>query len=158
MAEGLIPPFPIVLWSIANKLNSSYVSEDTSHDLFDAVYDKDGAILTEPSRIATEMNSLVQGYAALCKYNKGRLTEVLGLTEDDASGVYTSFVDELDAALESGALHKAARLLTTQLIKPAGLLARENLVAARLGVDVLASGNDWIALRQKLESARYVGP
>lgn len=158
MAEGLVPPFPIVLWSIANKLKSSYVREDTSHDLFDAVYDKDGAILTDPLRIAAEMNSLIQGYEALCKCKEGRLTEVLGLAEDDAGGVYTSFIDELGAALETRALHKAARLLNTQLIKPPGLLAEEKLVAARLGVDILASGSGWIALRDQLGSARYLGP
>lgn len=158
MAEGLVAPFPIVLWSIANKLNNSYVIEDTSHDLFDAVYDKDGAILDEPSRIAVEMISLIQGYEALRICNVSRPTEVLGLAENDAGGVYTSFIDELGATLESSALHKAARLVSTQLIKPSGLLAQENLVAARLGVDISQSGSDWIALKQQLESARYIGP
>lgn len=160
MAEGTVAPsFPIVLWSIANNFDLSYRGEDTSHDLFDAVYGKDNEISSEPFRVASEMNSLVNGYQALQTRNGGaRPTELLNLGDDEAGGVYTGFLDELTVALESRASHQAARLIITQLIGPSGLLAQETLVAARLGVDISESGDNWAALKKQIESTRYTGP
>jgi len=160
VAEGSIAsPFPIVLWSIANNFKRSYWGEDTSHDLFDAVYGKDNEVLNEPLRVASEMKSLVNGYQALqmntCEV---RPTELLNLDTSDAGGVYTGFLDEFSIALESRAFHQAARLVITQLIEPPGLLAQEALVAARLGVDISASASNWIELKEQIENTRYSGP
>ena len=40
MTEGALISFPIALWSIASKFKRSYRRDSSSHDLFDAVYDK----------------------------------------------------------------------------------------------------------------------
>lgn len=163
MAEGAVSPsFPIVLWSIANKLAVSYREEDAAHDLFDAVYGKDDRIQNEPSAVASELRSLVSGYRAIQAGYEGvpvtRAMRLLGLEDGDEGGVYSAFVDELCFAMESGAPHKVARLIMTQLVATPGLLAGERLVALRLGVDAEASGSNWTELKGMLSHARYSGP
>lgn len=160
MAEGTIRfSFPIVLWSIANNFSLSYQTDDTSHDLFDAVYGKDSEILNERSRTAIEMKSLVNGYKSLRGHTeRASPTSILDLTEDDIGGVYGAFLDEFSIALQSKSSHKAAKLLLTQLINPAGLLASEALIAARLGVDIAASEDSWTELKKQIEGTCYSGP
>ena len=161
MAEGLISnSFPIVLWSIANRLESSYCGEDTSHDLFDSIYEKDKEISNQSERVGQEMLALVSGYRELCDTKKGKksIVKLLKLSSKDSNGIYDEFLDELDAAIKNSAVHYSARLLATQLIRPAGLLIDELLLAARLGVEITESGVHWETICQALSGAIYQGP
>lgn len=158
MAEGQ-HSFPIVLWSIANKLETSFNGDDSSHDLFDAVYGKDDRIQTDSSSVGRELGSLVRGYEII--QSPGRVNksiEILSLDLEDGSPVYSPFVEELSLALKSSAPHKGARLILDKLIKMPGLLATEALIALRLGVDVDASGSSWGSCKKHFVNAQYAGP
>ncbi len=162
MAEGTASAsFPIILWSIARKFKNSYTGEDTSHDLFDAVYGKDLEIINEPHRVGQEMCALVNGYSCLVEAKIKRLKphEILKIPQKSSEGIYLEFTDELDLSLKSRAIHYSARIIISQLLLHPGFLVDERLLAARLGVDIEASGDSWIKLRdERLADKLYSGP
>lgn len=162
MVEGASSTaFPIVLWSIATKFKNSYVGEDTSHDLFDAVYGKDVDISNSPDRVGVEMCALAAGYFDLSEAKRlGRKScEILNISKRVAEGVCLEFADELDSSLRDAATHYCARLIMSELLLRPGLLVDERLLAARLGLDMDASGVHWSKLRDEhLSSAKYSGP
>lgn len=162
MAEGTaLASFPIILWSIATKFKNSYTGEDTSHDLFDAVYGKDLQIANEPRQVGQEMCALVNGYSCLseAKINRFKSHEILKIPQKLSEGIYLEFTDELDSSLKSTATHYSARIIISQLLQHPGFLVDERLLAARLGVDIEASGHCWTKLRDEiLVDTLYSGP
>jgi hypothetical protein len=161
MAEGeIVPAFPIVLWTIDENFLKSFCKDETSHDLFDAVYVKDGLITQQQKVVAKEMISLAVGYRVLNESKQKKLSadKILGLETDDNVGVYAGFIDELADVLDNRPDHQVVQLLLKQLIQVPGLLVNEALVAARLGIDVKASHNAWECLKSELSKAYYRGP
>lgn len=160
MAEGDIRSFPIVLWSINEKFLKSYYGDDTSHDLFDAVYGKDAEIVKDPQMVCKQMISLAEGYRqiASAKQNGNLSYSILGLTEDDLGGVNSAFLGQFMNTVEKSATHEVSLHLLGELVRPSGLLVDENIVAARLGVDPSSSGSAWPKLLEILKTAKYEGP
>lgn len=161
MAEnGSFSSFPIVLWSIANKFETSYYGEDTSHDLFDAVYGKDGDVTNNPAKVGREMLALAIGYQSLrdAKRKRSSATKLLNLSADDTSGVYAGFLDELTETMKLRATHNPASLILNQLIRPSGLLVGESMIASRLGVDAERSGKGWERIKKEISHVKYNGP
>lgn len=160
MAEKDIRAFPIVLWSINEKFLKSFFGDDTSHDLFDAVYGKDEEVTRSPDLVCRQMVSLSQGYRRIEAANrKGTLDYlILGLRECELGGVNAAFIGYFQDTIAGSAEHEVSLRLLGDLVKPLGLLADEPTVAARLGVDQARSGSDWHKLLDILESSRYDGP
>lgn len=161
MTEGeIVPAFPIVLWTIDENFLKSFCKDETSHDLFDAVYVKDGQITQQPEAVAKEMISLAVGYRVLNESKQKKLSadKILGLETDDNIGVHAAFLDELADVLDRRPDHQVVQLLLKQLIQVPGLLVDEILVAARLGVDVNACHSAWEQLKNQLDQAYYRGP
>lgn len=160
MAEGDIRPFPIVLWSINEKFLKSYYGDDTSHDLFDAVYGKDAEITKSPQVVCRQMISLAEGYRLISSAKQdGTLSySILGLTEDELDGVNAAFMGQFVDTVEKSATHEVCLHLLSDLIRPSGLLVDENTVAARLGVDPTSSGSEWHKILNTLEVGKYTGP
>lgn len=160
MAEGVIPSFPIVLWSIDEKFVTSYYGDDASHDLFDAVYGKDEDVVHRSDVVGREMYALAMGYRALASVSDtSQLAEILGRTADVDSATYADFFGESREALKKKkSKHAISRLLITGLINRSGLLVDECLLAARLGVDLSKSADQWPALLDHIEHASYRGP
>jgi hypothetical protein len=157
MAEKKIAPFPIVLWSITEKFVKSF--DGTSHDLFDAVFGKDDQIIDNPSQVATQMISLVDGYAQINVNKKIRLaSQMLGFAEEPTGVLQESFFEDFKYFVEKKATHEIASHLLTDLISPSGLLIDEKILAARLGVDIMGSGASWNQLKGALDAAKYNGP
>lgn len=157
MAEKKISPFPIVLWSITEKFVKSF--DETSHDLFDAVFGKDDQIIDNPGQVAAQMISLVDGYKQIANSKKGRLISVmLGFNHDADSGLHESFIEEFRYFVESKAIHEISTYLINSLITPSGLLIDQKLLAARLGVDIESSGESWMQLLNKMATSKYCGP
>jgi hypothetical protein len=157
MAEKKIPAFPIVLWSITEKFEKSF--DETSQDLFDAVFGKDDQIIDSPGRVAAQMISLVDGYKQIANSKRGRLIgTMLGFTQDSDVGLHESFIEEFRYFVESKAVHEIATYLITNLIVPNGLLIDEKLLAARLGIDIDKSGEGWTLLLDKMATCKYSGP
>lgn len=157
MAEKKIAPFPIVLWSITEKFVKSF--DETSHDLFDAVYGKDDEITDNSTNVALQMISLVEGYSRINLNKKPKmLSALLGLNDDLKDRLEESFIDEFKYFVERKAVHEIASYLLNSLILPSGLLVDEKLLAARLGVDIKKSGTSWAKLLLTLQQQKYDGP
>jgi len=160
MVERAVRSFPIVLWSINEKFVASFYPDDTSHDLFDAVYGKDEQVLKQPQVVAQQMISLVTGYQMieLPEINKQTSIHCLGLADSDSVGVHPAFLDEYLLAMEAQSRHEVAYLLLSDLIRVPGLLVEEAIVAARLGVDIEKSKDSWLDIQKRIDYAVYRGP
>lgn len=157
MAEKNIAPFPIVLWSITEKFVKSF--DETSHDLFDAVYGKDDQITDKAADVALQMIALVEGYESIAVGKKSRsLSGLLGISEDSYARLEGPFLDEFKFFVEKKAVHEIASYILNSLIIPPGLLIDEKLLAARLGVDIQKSGDSWRKLLLQLNGQKYQGP
>ncbi|MCP1582846.1 hypothetical protein [Pseudoxanthomonas mexicana] len=156
MAEGDLPPFPIVLWSIDAKFRRSYTGDETSHDLFDLVLGKDDQVISDPQSVSTQLASLALGYQKLAGADKANAMARLGLA--DESPVYARFESDLLDIVSSKGTPEVAHLLLRQLIGAQGLLVTEAMLAARLGVDIKASADAWEQLKGTLAEAMYQGP
>lgn len=158
MAEGGIPAFPIVLWSVNTKFKISYFGDESSHDLFDDVYGKDSDIVDRPAEVATQLSSLAEGYSVLRKLKKENALAILDLHAEQESAVYSHFIDEYLGIARYQSPHEVAYFILNELVRAPGLLVSEALLAARLGVDISTSGSSWVELLARLESTRYQGP
>lgn len=152
--------FPIILWSINTKFAKSFKPDDTAHDLFDAIYGKDEEVNDCPHLVAAQMCSLAKGYDEINRaYVDGTLNpSILGLSEEQVSPTVSTFIDHFAFIIKNRAKHDVALHLMADLIVPAGLLVDEKLLAARFGVDIDASSQEWQKLKGMLSSARYSGP
>ncbi|WP_133164350.1 hypothetical protein [Solimonas fluminis] len=157
MAEGGLPPFPIVLWSVNAKFRQSYTGDESSHDLFDDIYEKDREIAENPALVSKKLAALAHGYAALRGISRENAISVLGLDAEKESPLYLQFLAEyLDAVTRSPS--EVGHFLLNDLVRPSGLLITEEMLAARLGVDISASGDQWGQIKSALGQARYSGP
>lgn len=160
MTERAIPAVPLVLWSVNTKFMQSFTGDETAHDLFDAVYGKDGRVQTDPQDVSREMVSLADGYLQI----KNRLPvegalSLIGFGETDPSAVYRRFIAEYEYISGQRNVHDVARFILEYLIKRDGLVVGEFTLAARLGVDVSLSDQSWVHIRDDvLGGAEYSGP
>lgn len=149
---------PIVLVSTADRL-SSYYSDETSHDLFDIVYDKLKDIADHSTKVRRELMALSKGYKKIKKFrnDKEYLSKILGIHENKFlldSDMYSLFSP--DEALRPS--QEYAQFIINELIKKPGALINENYLAARLGVDK-GNSDDWENLKEEeLHKFKYTGP
>lgn len=159
MAEGVLTGFPIALWSIASKFKRSYRPDSTSHDLFDAVYDKSP---DDPSQVASQLVALAEGYRMLrdCADSAltGALETVLSL-EDEEFDKFDPRIGQQFATRQKYPSYQYARFILAELFGGPGPLIDEDYLAARLGVDAPAS-KDWALVieRLKKKGACFSGP
>lgn len=156
MAEHDLPAFPIVLWSVNAKLKRSFDGDESSHDLFDAVFEKDREVSDKPHVVKQQFVSLASGYSKL--ENVGRCADLVGLSkEDEDSPIYAQFLHELSELFKHSARHEVAHFLLNQLIRRSGLLVTEPMLAARLGVCIKSSVNAWPDLKSIIKATEYSG-
>ena len=145
-----LPDFPIVLCSQQDKIGMFSV-DLSSHDLFDYKFRKE-EVVDEALTIAQRLTDLVQGY------------QMIRPTEGDWSKILQYDVQLLDARIFSRftgrknlAIHEYARHLLHELLKPVTDLISEDILAARLGIDIINSA-DWPILRDEFFlDAHYTG-
>ncbi|HCF3907968.1 hypothetical protein [Pseudomonas aeruginosa] len=164
MALGEIDNFPIVLWSVNDKLARSYEPDSASHDLFDAVYLKDGPDVSSAEGIAKrtlQLQAFAVGYCSLkeCLNPKGEgeswdLPRALGVSGADLDILDPRLVQYL---LSSEVVYVFARKVLNSLIREEGILVGERMLAAKLGIDIEASGDSWEGLLSALVECRYSG-
>jgi hypothetical protein len=156
MADGKIKDFPIVLWSISEKLAKSFNRDLLSHDLFDHVIDKE-ELDDNRAITAAILVSLAKGYKSIAKISR-TLTfwpEMLrlpkGLVLDTRIG------EALKPSLKTCSVHVIAGYVLNKLIKATGPLVDKDTLCARLGI--ATSSFDDSALSQELDNvAGYRGP
>lgn len=131
--------FPIVLCSTNERLRRSYISDDTSHDLFDIKFVKTD--LKEEFyavEIAKKMVSLVSGYDHIKEIRREKGTELFHYLGGDAiQGLLDIKVIRLFSGREAKTpAHEFVRFVIRELLDIAGPLIDRATVAARLGVDI----------------------
>jgi hypothetical protein len=152
-----------VLWSTDERLQRSFVNDDTSHDLFDLksvkgeIEEREGAW-----RVGTELRALVEGYreiqTAISKYRgRNRSLRLMGFTELPA------FLDERIVAHLEGRngtppVHETARFILRQMLDTPGPLIDAPVLAARLGIDKANSPGFDRLVSTQFQEAAYAGP
>lgn len=157
-AEGTFPAIPIVLWSTNDKLQNSYTSDPASHDLFDLKHDKI-EISDNPDKVSVELISLFLGYSTIKENlnDDGRLdSAVFNLDDEDLNFLPQSFLGYLKQLSEIS-VHEYARIFLREIIERPGVLVCEELLAAKLGIDIERS-RGWFNLLSLLEPYKYTGP
>lgn len=156
--EGIMNPVPIILWSTYRKLTGSYFGDHTSHDLFDMVYDKD-FVVDNAVRVKTEIVTIISGYKGVFAFQIGsrrKPDQLLGISESDFDDLDTSLTSVL-IDWHTKPVHEIARFLFKEVVLRPGPLVSEDLLAARLGIDIHKSPQ-WPELLNQVDSAKYRGP
>lgn len=158
MTESEITPFPIVLWSVDDNFKVSYDKDETSHDLFDRQYYK-ASITDKKVHIAREMIALATGYKAISALKSKTVKSIYSRIIDlpDAFDVLDARIAGDIAENRSYPAHVFARSVLRNLILGSGPLIDEQLLAARLGIDIEKSP-DWTKAKVKFAApAAYTG-
>jgi len=157
--EKRIKDVPIALLSTDVKFKASFERDDTSHDLFDAVYTKE-SVLEAGANISQELVCLAKGYKKIDETKGTNRDFVLGLLSLEAENF--KFVDprlgsEFEGERRRFPVHEYARFILRYMLKTSGPLVCEKVLGARLGVDIEGS-EDWEKLRDKyFDKCRYEG-
>lgn len=153
--EGILEPMPIVLWSTDEQLKNSYTPDLSSHDLFDESHEKI-EIGENSMEVREQLISLSTGYSAIeaIRSSGKPLSTVLEIGSTD--NFSPSFVDFI-STFENEAAHVIALQIMRKMIKRPGVLIDENLLAARLGIDIEGS-KDWTRLVEFFVGYCYHGP
>ena len=158
MTEGEMVSYPLVLWSVDDNFKLSYDKDEASHEIFDRQYYKT-SITGEGAGVAIEMVDLASGYKM-----------INALKSRTVKNIYSKLIalpgafDIIDARIadnisdnRSYPAHVFARSILSHLIIGSGPLIDEEILAARLGIDVNQSA-DWPKLKEDFaESMRYTG-
>ncbi|MCL4537862.1 MAG: hypothetical protein M1610_09760 [Nitrospirae bacterium] len=147
VTEGKLNDFPIVLCSVHTRIRRSYASDDTSHDLYDAVYEKEN-IPDNAAVIANELVSLVKGYRFIRKQLDGSRPPFYKMILADSEAGNALNPSVLSMFDKKRPVHEYARFILNELIRIPSPLIDERILVARLGIDIKKS-TDW----EKLKSA-----
>lgn len=145
--------FPIILISANDNLHKSL--DVTSLDLFDFCVSKNE--LEQLNGLSyhsfrNELKWLADGYEYLNTIERN-VCKILNISSSDFIDI--RFIDDFKSLLDKP-VHVIARFLTKQVIKKPSFLINESYLAARMGIDISASG-DWLSLLDKLKDCQYTG-
>jgi hypothetical protein len=145
--------FPIILCSTDERMRSTYDIDQTSHDLFDYKFLKG----SEPNweKFSKKLQSLAEGYKWL---NKNTITSVSVLNRFDLTGIDSRIVEKIEDQERNNTTYDFSNFIIKDIFHHPGALIKERLVAARLGIDIEASIDSWIELRDShLNDFKYTG-
>jgi hypothetical protein len=147
--EGKLLDIPIILCSTEDKIKISFSRDFTSHDLFDWTFLKDDINEETIDKIV----ALIDGYQTIRK-NIKNFDEILARNYSEIDErILSRFVTE-----DNPPIHEIARVIFKDIVQPTGVLINELTLAARLGVDIVNSGDNWEELKYKyFDSASYQG-
>lgn len=146
--EGEFKSFPIILFSGNEKLEKSL--ESSGQDLFDICIDKGKVDGKTFDILSPRLIAIADGYKLLSKTKA--VADILGI---DTNIIDERFVSEL-LELSDNPVHVVARFLINELIEKQGLLINEQILAARLGIDI-AKSSDWSKILESIFPAKYKG-
>ena len=151
--KGTIPPFPIVRFSLREKVLQNIGRDASSDDVFDLKIEKDG--LSDARLCAAAQSKLLgvrQIYDAL-EQGTENIPALLGLSDDDWIR-WGSSAFQSDFELGDRVQLRASPLIR-MMVHP-GLLIEETILGYRLGVDSAAS-EGWARLLDQLSDYAYRG-
>ena len=147
--EGILKPFPIVLFSGNDQVANSL--ERSGKDLFDICIAKESIDDTNYIKYRYRLYALAEGYKLISE-TISQLSEILKV---DTEIIDERFLSELND-LSSEPIHVIAHFIIDELIDKQGLLINEQILAARLGIDISQSA-DWEKLLASLSETKYLG-
>ncbi len=148
---------PIILTSKDEYFRDSFNKEITGHDLFDWRVTKDD-LSNHSETVCKVIHSLIHGYKTISNFLHSRNKDYLVLFGIHSSEMYPSISVVMDSYLDKGYKpHAFSNFIIKKLIRFQGALISEELLAAKLGIDISKS-NDWEKLcEEKLNNVRYKG-
>ena len=146
--RNVTPSFPIVRFSYRDKVAQNIGRDPSSHDYFDLNVEKDGLNV---AAVQTMLVGATAVYAAV--HQHGTSAGAFGLDEDKWSQWGNVGLEEELRVADRAYLK--ARLIIQAIVLP-GLLVSEELLAARLGID-LALSSGWPKVCEAVSSFRYSG-
>lgn len=136
--EG-IRDVPIILCSTDKNIREYYNRDTTGHDLFDYRFLKEARPNWE--KIASKLQSISNGYNLLNE-NKSDLSKIL---HRDINTIDTRIIGRLIDSESIFPTHYYVQHILKEIIRNPGPLINENLLAARLGIDI-SSSPEWQTL------------
>jgi len=150
--NGFNKEFPIFLISSEENLKKYYDSDTASHDLFDNTFTKikigDEGVMYEKL-----IESIISAYNVISKGNN-KFIKILNFNkiEQIESRIFTSrFISG-----EGVSVSEISQYIFNEIVNKSGILIDEDVLAARLGIDIDKS-TDWKSLLSLLNSAKYSG-
>jgi hypothetical protein len=157
--EKRVKDTPIVLLSTNTKFKQSFDRDDTSHDLFDAIFTKESVPNNEKG-IAITLISLSEGYHSINEKkgsNRTFVLELLGLKKPDFGEIDPRIASEFEGQRKRLPTHEYARFILSHILTPSGPLVDEKTLAAKLGIDI-DNSSDWETFKSEfLSKAEYDG-
>ncbi|EGR0050413.1 hypothetical protein ACHELS_000194 [Vibrio vulnificus] len=161
MTTGTISHCPIILLSNNRVIVETFKPDDTSADLFDYVIVKDS--LTSPEFVERAQRTLKDVVAAYQIANKIRssddmsdadIQELLSCDASKLKYLDSRFKDFLRS--KSDMPHAIVSLVYSTLVRSAGTLVTEKMLATKLGVEI-DNSDDWARLVHEFSFAEYRG-
>jgi hypothetical protein len=146
-------PKPIVLCSTDEKMRATYDVDKASHDLFDYKFLKG----SDPNwgKFSNKLFALAVGYNWLNE-NERTLFEIFG--REDILKLDPRITDQFNDPERKPTTNDYAQFFIEEMFHHPGPLIKENILAARLGIDISTSGKDWNFVRDKIfEKASFTG-
>lgn len=147
--EGILKPFPVVLFSGNDKVANSL--ENSGKDLFDICIEKEIIDDTTYILYRHKLYALADGYKIISKSGPN-LSAILNV---DIEIIDVRFLSELNN-LSGYPAHVITCFILNELIEKQGLLIDEQILAARLGIDISRS-KDWVKIKESLSFSKYSG-
>ncbi|GEM_PF-1391701 len=163
-SEDLFFDLPIILISSEDYIERLYEPEQTTHDLFDAVYSKERiGNDDEQHKLSKKFYALIIGYKELVEYvgnNDSDIFKVIfKIDNDDIDGLKIVNQQEIVKPLSKSTLaHVRARFILKYILRREGILISKHELIARLGTTSESFENiDNEKLISELEDAKYKG-
>lgn len=154
--EGKIADLPIILLSATANITGSF--DNTGIDLFDKIISKE-RIPDIFALVRSQLVALAEGYQLLNKIDKTQISKsintILGKDDGFVKNIDPRFTTKLESFLKSPT-HIIANFIIKEILEKCGFLISEELLAARLGINIKES-SDWLALLEILNFASYTG-
>lgn len=147
--EGEFKSFPIILFSGNDKLEKSL--EKSGKDLFDICIDKGQINAKSYDVLSPQLLALAEGYKIITQ----SVSNLSGILDTNIDFVDERFISELNG-LVNNPTHVIAGFLINDLIGKQGMLVDEQILAARLGIDILKSP-EWGRVISSLSPSKYTG-
>ncbi len=142
---------PIILCSAdKNKAFSKIRAHElTSKNLFDLTFIKSDLFDKRIESSEVKLFDLAMAYNQIQTGNCS-IRDILQITEEEIEFLDIRFVDSLDTICKSKTTHDLIYFLLNTLIIKEGILINERVLAARLGIDIDLSGDEWQKVKQIL--------
>jgi hypothetical protein len=152
-ASGSTRSIPIILCSTSAKMRSTYDVDKSSHDLFDYKFEK--SLTPEWLKFSKKLQSLSCSYNWLSERTRS-IDEILNRNDLQLldSRIFERFADKE----VQNQVNDIAQFVIKELFHHPGVLIKENVLAARYGIDIEKSSEGWAKIKiDLLNPCKYSG-